>query len=494
MLFLHLARTSAKPVARHIYQDSRGFLWILTPDGLNRYDGKSNRIFRSDANEPTSISNTTLRGVVEDESGDLWFATDEGLNRYQIEDETFERLLKEPEEETSPHSDRIWSLSAGRRGKIWIGYKQGGFSLFDPRSRLFKHYTKHAWPALTDDAVTNILEEADGQVWIATEGNGLLRLSLTDEQLEKVGGVGDFEIPLLSEQVSDILRDSRGYFWIATQEGGALRIDPSGTERTLVSDAIDLHREQTTPIGGVQDIYEDRQGDMFFATNQGVGVFEPNSGKLLMFHLDKKEEEKVRAYSVHQDRTGRYWVSSYKGLYSGFRSNFARVDHFDGLIDENVLSVVVSDSGTRWIGTSGGLYRQDPGGSVLNLSTSAQHDVPQVPIMSLLIDGTDLLVGTFDRGVLILDRQGQTIGSITNEKNQSGSISSNQITSMLRDSFGNLWIGTYGQGLSVRRRGETEFLNYGPDTGDQTSLSQVAPRTRFIRKEMVISGLALKLG
>ena len=58
-----------------VYQDSKGFLWILTQEGLNRWDGRNNKIFSSDINIPGSISGSDMRGVVEDASGSLWFGT-----------------------------------------------------------------------------------------------------------------------------------------------------------------------------------------------------------------------------------------------------------------------------------------------------------------------------------------------------------------------------------------------------------------------------------
>src|SRR5215217_539292 len=65
-----------------ILQDSRGFMWFATRDGLNKYDGYKFTIYKNDANNNNSISNNFISGIVEDRKGIIWIATRAGgLNR-----------------------------------------------------------------------------------------------------------------------------------------------------------------------------------------------------------------------------------------------------------------------------------------------------------------------------------------------------------------------------------------------------------------------------
>src|ERR1700756_4047737 len=65
-----------------ILQDRRGFLWFATRDGLNRYDGDTFVVYKSNPNDPTSLSSNFIQALMEDDHGDLWIATNTGVNRF----------------------------------------------------------------------------------------------------------------------------------------------------------------------------------------------------------------------------------------------------------------------------------------------------------------------------------------------------------------------------------------------------------------------------
>ena len=467
-------------VARKVFQDSRGFLWILTQEGLNRYDGKQNRIFRSDANAPDTLSNNVLRGVVEDSVGDLWFGTDGGgLNRYISENETFENIRKGRDSTQSPLADRIWSMSAGLDGKIWIGYKEGGFSAFDPQSRIFRHFTSHRWPVITNDSVTDIHEEVNGDVWIATDGNGLLKLELATESLTKVGGINHPIIPLPSDEISDVYRDIRGNFWVAMSNAGVVVIDPVTSMIREIS-LIFLDGEQRTEaLRGVHQIFEDSVGTVFLATNYGIGILTEQDNVVNLIKVDNLDTEYPRIFSMIQDRSGVYWVGSYRGVISGFKSSFYKIDSASGLFDENVLSIAKSTNGTLWVGTAGGLYRVLPNDKLVNVSKSGIYALDDSPVTSLLFEADQLWVGTYDSGLSLVNLISRDVQNIRKIEGDLTSLSSDKVTSMLRDSFGNLWVGTYGGGINLMRRGENKFLRYVNIPGDMSSLSSNNVYTLF---------------
>lgn len=470
--------------ARQIYQDSRGFLWILTQEGLNRYDGKENRVFRTDANNPGAISHNVPRGVVEDEAGNLWFGTDGGgLNRFVANNESFENIRKSPDSTSSPYSDRIWSVTKGIKGRIWLGYKGGGVSVFDPKSRLFRHYTSHRYPVISEHPVLDVFEESDGTVWIATGGNGLLRLDLSTETLVKAGGVGHPELRLPSDNLSDIFRDSSGNFWVAAWNGGTVRIDArSNTSRIILGETRAGAEPGENPFGyGVSQVIEDHYGTIFLTTTAGLGVVDSSSLQLNKLPLENNDADAPRLYAMLQDRSGVYWVGGYRGVYSGFRSNFYLADARSGLEDENVLAIASSTGGTAWVGTTNGLYRLPAGEPPRKVARpvrlpvadaeSTDAAITDSPVTSLLAEGDRLWVGTFDSGLQLFDTSSEPLTALPYAAGRPDSLSSNQITAMYRDSFGNLWVGTFGGGLNLQRRGEDAFVHYQSDAGDPSSLS-----------------------
>jgi signal transduction histidine kinase/ligand-binding sensor domain-containing protein/CheY-like chemotaxis protein len=458
--------------ARQIFQDSRGFLWVLTQEGLNRFDGKENKIFRSDVNDPEAISGSVMRGVVEDSSGRLWFGTDGGgISRYIESNETFASITKGLDSMSAPFSDRVWSMSAGLDDKIWIGYKGGGFSVFDPDKRLFKHYTGHRWPQITNHAVSDILEEADGTVWIATLGNGLLRLDLGSDQMEKVGGFGDQNIVLPSERLADVYRDSRGVFWISTWDAGVVRLDAVNASSVLVHQSEDFAGRFSQELNGVNSVYENDSGEVFFATNHGLGIFDEETSRVKLVTIHEAGIDHPRVLSVFQDRTGKYWVGGYKGVYTGFKSNFYTINSSSGLSDPIVLSVTKSADNTTWIGTADGLHRMTPDGDLVNVTYSNVFTLRNSPVTSLLAEGDRLWIGSFDSGLSRVDLSTGEVQSLQHEEGDASSLSADQITAIFRDAFGNLWVGTHGGGLNVMRSGESGFVHYRSNPLDNTSLS-----------------------
>src|SRR5689334_6437267 len=72
-----------------IFQDSRGFMWVGTMDGLNRYDGYNFTIYRNDAQDNNTIVGNYVTDITEDKNGDLWIATLDGLSKFDRKKESF---------------------------------------------------------------------------------------------------------------------------------------------------------------------------------------------------------------------------------------------------------------------------------------------------------------------------------------------------------------------------------------------------------------------
>ena len=344
-----LTDSLSQPTVKEIYQDSQGFLWILTQEGLNRYDGKETRVFRSDIDSSNAISNDNLTGVAEDEEGNLWFGTNGGgLNRFIAETETFETLRKGSDNSITPYSDNIRSVTKGLKGNIWIGYLDGGFSVFDPATRLFMHFTDQRWPVLTGDAVYHVLEEPDGRVWIATDGNGLLKLDLKTESLTRAGDLSGEKLALPSNRISKVFRASDGALWIATLEAGVARLDVMTDELSLISQPPDAGESATQSLV-VQDVFEDGEGTVFLATDAGLGIADVATGTIDFLRIRGSTLSFPRVFSVMQDRSGRYWAGAYQGVYTGIRSPFVTINAETGLDEEVVLSVARTDDGNLWV-------------------------------------------------------------------------------------------------------------------------------------------------
>src|SRR5450755_4305981 len=123
-----------------IYQDSLGFIWFGTRDGLDRYDGNEIVIYRNDPSDSNSLSDNFIRCIYEDRHHNLWVGTTNGLNRLNREKNNFTRFKHRDDDPASLSLNLVTSLAEDRNNHLWVGTFGGGINLFDEKKETFKHY------------------------------------------------------------------------------------------------------------------------------------------------------------------------------------------------------------------------------------------------------------------------------------------------------------------------------------------------------------------
>ncbi|MCK5278676.1 MAG: histidine kinase, partial [Cyclobacteriaceae bacterium] len=126
-----------------ILQDSKGFIWIGTTDGLNRFDGYQFKVFRHNPEDSTSLSNSFITSLLEDQLGNLWVGTNGGgLNLYMPESQSFRHFQKTVNDSSSLSDNKVMCLLENIQGNLWIGTYGGGLNLFLPGSQRFRQFKK----------------------------------------------------------------------------------------------------------------------------------------------------------------------------------------------------------------------------------------------------------------------------------------------------------------------------------------------------------------
>ena len=167
-----------------ILQDSKGFMWFATEDGLNKYDGYDFSIYDSDPDDPGTININYVWTIYEDRFGTLWVGTwGGGLNRFDRANECFTHYINEPDNTHSLSHNEVRAICEDQSGKLWIGTKGGGLNKFDPYLGRFKHYRHDPENpfSLSGDEVMCLCADRGGRLWVGTRTAGLNRFDPSRE-------------------------------------------------------------------------------------------------------------------------------------------------------------------------------------------------------------------------------------------------------------------------------------------------------------------------
>jgi len=453
------------------FQDSRGVLWFVTQEGLNKYNGHELENYRFSTIDPQSISTDYITGIAEDVEGDLWISTlGGGLNRYNPITNNFSALYFSASNLNTPLSNNIYTVFADSSGLIWLGY-ENGFSTFNPKEHTFRHFTQGATDQPHLGIVEYFAQTSQGTIWAATAQNGLMEIDQFTHKVISHNTKEGSNNPAISDSIFRIIADRNDRLWILSEKNGVELYDPEAN--TVAHFRHNSGDTSSLSSDTVRAIYEDAQGKIWIGTSEGLNLFLPESDSFQRFTRANSELPSDQIYSVYQSREGTFWIGTFFGLATGSEAMFRKVNVINGqLSSDSVNAFSETLDGSLWIGTGDGLNRLRPGQQGfewLNESTYPKISSPEV--MSLLAEDSTLWVGTFDGGLSRINLSSNTITEHKHNPLDRSSIGANGITSILRTSEGQLILGTFGGGISLYQEDTKTFVNLTHIPGDPTSLS-----------------------
>jgi PAS domain S-box-containing protein len=481
-----------------IFQDSRGYLWIGTQDGLNRYDGYSFKIYKHDPDDPTSLSHNSILEIAEDQDGALSIGTwGGGLNYYDPLTEKFISYQHNPSDPASISDNTVTSIKKDFNGNLWIGTLKG-LDRFDPKTSQFEHFVNdpNDPEGLSNNAISLIFEDSNHQLWIGTgangsEGSGLNRFDpATGKAVRYQHDESDPE-SLSGDNIAAIYEAADGMFWIATggfslHGAGLDQFNPK-TGKVLKHFTYDAENPHSIAGNDLMSLWGDSTGMLWIGTWANglsrMSLSEP--GHFTNYQNDPFFADSLsgnEVWSLFKDRSGILWIgTSHSGINklpasSGQFSLYRNSPSDPTTLGINATGAFAEDQrGNIWVATWGaGLDRFNPSTGQF---THYRHD-PENPntlsddlFMDVYVDEYGIVwAGTLGKGLNRLDPRTNKVTHYLHDPENPFSLADDNNSSIISDPHGGLWIATFG-GLSYYDPNINHFTSYRNDPENPASLS-----------------------
>lgn len=471
-----------------ICKDDRGFLWVGTEHGLNKYDPSGDTFTRyyHDSKDLGSISNNIINTICKSDENDIWIGTTKGLNRYDQETNAFVRYSSLLSNQDSILSNDIRSVIQDKSGTVWIGSYGGGLTVFNSKTGQvdFYHKDHENSHALSDNYILALYEDRSGVIWVGTEKGGLNRFDRDQNRFTCYKKIPGNQYSLNCNQVNVIHEDKSGRLWIGTQTGGLSNLDRE-TEK-FFSYKNDPDNPNSLSGNAIISLFEDNTGSIWAGNNDyGINVYNQESNKFVHYHHEQTNRNSLNdnmIWGMLEDKFGILWIGTDRGGLNKFdriRNTFTHYVHDDdnpNSISSNLVTIVYEDHlGELWIGTNGGLDKLDRTTGQFTHYTfdpGNPHSISNNKIRSIYEDRSGILwIGTRGGGLNRFDRKTERFVHYKHDPNDSTSISNDKVYCLYEDYSNNFWVGTFGGGLDKLERETGKFIHFKPDARNPKSLS-----------------------
>ncbi len=510
-----------------ILKDSRGFMWFGTNDGLNKYDGSTIEIFRHKTNDRGSLSNNLILSIVEDGNERLWISSFDGtLQYFDLNNSTLNSYLNLfPGDTNALGKKTIYKVCYQNPDIIWAASKNSIYKLDLKNFKISEFSNDLLTPALPWGNITDVVYDGIGRIWFGTQISGIYYIDL---QTDKIYHVSEFVTNNQLTNIPEITTLAIGAdsnIWIGTFGNFIYVLNPKTFEVENVN-YKNYELLRNLDVMYVLSITSDNDSSVWIGTNGGgvqlMNVFtrnvqlfsyNPNDPKGLLslnnksFHIDEnnciwigdngfglnyyfpfaKEFRTITKSSgsleglpfssirsIYKDSENILWVSGYGGL-SVFDENLKLINHYFNTRPIYVIFPDLQDNKLLWVCHEGGgllLINKKTGAIIRNISenTPFPNGIVGKGVYSVVLDGQNgFWVGT-NIALNYIDRKTFKVTSISSS-DPKNFIPYGRLRAMLLDSKKRLWIGSMGDGISVRFKPDGYFVPFKNIEEDESTIS-----------------------
>jgi len=518
-----------------IYQDSKGFMWFATHDGLNKYNGYEFTVYKPIPNKLNSINSNLIYALTGDDKGNLWIGTTgNGLNFYNKSTGDFKHFLHEANVKNSISNNHINVLFKDSKNLLWIG-TVNGLDLVDLKQTEdnfhFKNYNlvNNTEPnSLYKNNIYSIFEDHQNQLWIGSssglfmrsrDNNGKIYFKPFNKQInlpddtsvqsitqDKTGrlilgtsiglyvyntnGNGNKALKIHNGYFNDLQIDNKNNIWAGSNNGLLYFDNQQETNIPLLKNKYVYDPKKSNSISKniIKSLYIDNTGILWIGTNGGgINKMDPERKqfKLIKKTLDNKSLSYDKIRSIFEDSNNNLWIGTEGGGLNILPAESKTGDYSNFINLRTVLKPFaieeLADSNTILIGAEStpGLYQI----KVSDVSTLKESDLKAIPevdysVFSILEDSNkNLWIGTYNRGLFrwLKTNNGYKKDILTYSFSNPKGLPNNIIRNIFEDKNHNIWLGT-ADGLSKLvpseiTKDKPEFITYKNNSNNKNSIS-----------------------
>ena len=427
-----------------IFQDSKGYIWLGTNDGLNRYNGYDFKIYNYEEGQ-NSITNNWITDINEDVEGNIWVSTLEGINKIDPKTGEISNYLQGDNNMTE---ECVTKILITKDKKILVATYNGLYS-YNKEKDIFDNVLNTNSNILSDN-IYSIDEDKNSDLWIATE-RGVNKLSKDFKVLETYPTNSD-ENSLGDTPIYNIYCDNKhSLVWVGSSSSGLFKIDINTKKVTrYINDPDDKNSISCNQIGSIM---RDSNDNLWVGTHDGLAKYNQENDNFIIYKnkiYDKNSLVYNDVSSLFEDREGIIWVGTYSGI-SLFDTKSSIKYYNSGvdegyLLNENMIHGVYEDGdGYLWVGTkSKGINIIDRKNNTSYEINKENNDVIKSNSINDITGYKNFIFVATDSGLLKIDKNNKTIRNYDLQDNLIGQ----NIKDIFLDNQNHLWIGTIS-GLNI---------------------------------------------
>jgi ligand-binding sensor domain-containing protein/serine phosphatase RsbU (regulator of sigma subunit) len=512
-----------------ILQDSQGYIWFGTQDGLNRFNGYSFERYYHNPLDSTSISHGWVYSITEDAAGNIWIGTRGGLNKFDKRKGIFEQIVVKPGKKNSIFSNFVYGVTyyrgmllintppvlnimnlqtrkveqykstntlekktssleksfpviVDKKGNAWIA-SAAGLSKFNLSEKKFHTYlySPDDHSSIPDNYINTLYEDNQGEIWVGTV-NGFCRYDASTDHFIQ------FTPQFKNNSILSILQDNRGAFWFGTFGGGLNQITVDREKKRILNFnnySNNINDGKTIISDVISSLYEDRSHIVWIGSFLGLNKLDLKPKKFLLYKKTESEHSTNLLdnfiASAYLDKNDVLWIGNWgKGLNllnrkTGVVKHYApTLDGKQHIVNGYVQVIFRDPDNNMWIATRNGIQVLNTADSTfvdLNkfLKTESLPEFRNVRMRKIVADSKKNIWICCDNGLYKIENGTRHLTTYLNHNN-TRTISDNVVNDIVETKDHKFWISTVN-GLNLYDPVSDSFVHYFNDPADPQTLS-----------------------